>query len=75
MSPSLFQKRQGRVLALFGIRDRFTERYFYIRQAEAQGAELDGFVLKYPDGSREWCDYECAHELKPVQQDLFGEAA
>lgn len=75
MSARLYQKSQGRVLAIFGIRDRIMERYFYIRQAEAKGAVLDGFVLKYPDGRSEWCDYECAHELVPVQQDLFEEAA
>lgn len=76
MSISLFQKSQGRVLAIFGVEaDRIVERRCFIKQAQDEGAVLDGWVLKYPSGRRVWCDYECAHELKPVQQDLFGEAA
>lgn len=76
MTPALFQQSRGRVQAIFGTtRDRVVERNLYVQQARAQGAVLDGFELKYPDGRREWCDYECALELKPVQADLFGEAA
>lgn len=73
MTPGLYQQSRGRVLALFGVTaDRAVERNYYVQQAQAAGATLDGFYLKYPDGRREWCDYECAHEVLPVQPDLFG---
>lgn len=76
MTAAIFQKSRGRVLAIFGAEaDRIVERQYYIKQEHAKGAVMDGLVLKYPDGRRVWCDYECAHELKPVQVDLFEEAA
>lgn len=76
MTTAIFNKSRGRVLAIFGAEaDRVVERQHFIKQAEQEGATLDGWVLKYPNGRRVWCDYECAHELKPVQVDLFEVAA
>lgn len=76
MTLAHFQESRGRVTAIFGMSaDRVVERNYFVQQAQAQGAVLDGFVIRYPNGRREWCDYECAHELKPVQPDLFGGAS
>lgn len=64
----------GRVLEIFGVDyNRIVDRKIYIHQAEKQGAILDGWVLQYPSGRRELCQFDYVQEIitEPMQGSLF----